>query len=685
MDVLKPRFFYVLRVFLVLILVFPIVRFAEAAVPGDPLLSNQYWYLNLVHAPEAWDKTTGSADVIVAVLDSGVDLDHPDLVTNLWLNGDEIENNGIDDDKNGYVDDVRGWDFLDDDAVPMPDRNQPYLEGAVAHGTVVSGVIGAVGGNAEGIVGLNWRVKIMPLRILDNFGSGVTTDVADAIRYAINNGADAINLSFTGTENDLALKQMMHEAYQAGIPIVAAVGNRPGAGFDLDESPRYPACYKDDDGSDLIIGVASINDTATKSKFSNYGTNCTDLAAPGENIYGLDYEDSSWPGFDTRYTGGWSGTSVAAPMVTGAAALLKSVYPSLGAKDIRNILMLAADAQLLPPGLQPGDLGAGRLNIARALEIAPSFVPTTVYSVVAAPTTSSSQSVFVSVSGTGMIRRFSSRGEFLNAFEPYPKFKGAIRVAVGDVDGEGVDEVITAPGPGGGPQVRVFEVDGTPRSQFFAFSEKSRTGLFVSTGDVDGDGVEDLLVSQDAGGEGWVKAFNPDGKELIALRPFDYTRRSIRVAAGDLDGDGLADIVSGMGGSGTQRVRVYRSDGEFLSEFDAYAKAQGVGVFVAVGDVDGNGTREIVIAPDRGAAPTVKIFDLKGNLLKSFLAYGSGFRGGVRIETGDVNRDRVDEIYAIPGPSGGPHVRVFNHLGSPVGGFFGYDETDRSGGFLAAW
>lgn len=344
---------------------------ALARTPNDPDYDEQ-WYLEQIGAPAAWDAATGSRDVVVAVLDSGVDLDHPDLVDNLWENPGEIAANGVDDDRNGYVDDVYGWDFVQDDDSPTPNRGGEYTEDGVAHGTVIAGLIGAVGNNGEGVAGVSWRVSVMSLRILDNVGSGESEDARDAIRYAIANGADVINLSFTGYEIDPAFERAVNEAYVAGIPVVAAVGNAEGGGLDIDEVPTYPACFAGE-MTDWVIGVAATTQEDTKADFSNYGANCTELSAPGEDIYGLMYQNDAWDDFSEYYQQGWSGTSVAAPIVSGAIALLKSSFPSLTPSLMRTVLQLSVDPLQERGTDAAGKLGAGRLNIGRAMEIAPAF------------------------------------------------------------------------------------------------------------------------------------------------------------------------------------------------------------------------------------------------------------------------------------------------------------------------
>src|SRR3989338_8135876 len=187
----------ILITFLLLTIAIP----AYAFTPNDFYFSRQ-WYLPKIGAVEAWDKTTGPPDVIVAVLDTGFDLDHPDIAPNLWTNQGEIGSDGKDNDGNGFVDDLRGYDFVDDDGLPLPDQTPPLDVSAIAHGTIIAGIIGAVGNNTEGIAGINWNVRLMSVRILNNVGSGSSFDARDAILYAVKNGADVINLSFTGFEID---------------------------------------------------------------------------------------------------------------------------------------------------------------------------------------------------------------------------------------------------------------------------------------------------------------------------------------------------------------------------------------------------------------------------------------------------------------------------------------------------
>jgi subtilisin family serine protease len=227
-----------------------------------------------IDALEAWDVTTGSSDVVVAVIDSGVDINHPDLAANIWTNTAEIANNLIDDDGNGYVDDVNGWDFHNNDNAP----HDPH-----GHGTHVAGTIAAVGDNATGVTGVSWSAKIMPLRFLDAFGVGDTANALDAIDYASAMGADVINNSWGGGGFSQALKDAIEAS---GAVVVCAAGN---SGFNTDLTPHYPSSYN----SANIISVAASDQDDQLAGFSNFGAVSVDVAAPGTNIY------SSAPGRQT--------------------------------------------------------------------------------------------------------------------------------------------------------------------------------------------------------------------------------------------------------------------------------------------------------------------------------------------------------------------------------------------------
>jgi subtilisin family serine protease len=244
-----------------------------------------------IDAPEAWNSTTGSSNVIVCVIDSGVDYMHPDLIDNMWRNPGEIPNNGIDDDANGYIDDVYGWDFAQNDSDPSD---------ADGHGTHVAGTIAARGNNALGVVGVNWQCKIMACRFLDASGSGDTYDAIDCINYAVANGARILNNSWGGGGYSASLEAAIVSARNNGVLFVAAAGN---SASNNDTTPHYPSNY----AVDNIISVASTTHTDALSSFSCYGATTVHMGAPGSDIlstvppivtlFSEDFQGATVPGF----------------------------------------------------------------------------------------------------------------------------------------------------------------------------------------------------------------------------------------------------------------------------------------------------------------------------------------------------------------------------------------------------
>ena len=281
--------------------------------------------INLKPAWELYDSSDQKRDVIVALIDSGVDITHPDLQESIWINEDEIDGDGIDNDKNGYIDDRYGWNFIDDSPI-IHDSTASFEE---KHGTHSAGTIAASRGNEIGISGIadSKHVKVMVLKTVNgNQGTGQYDSVLKAIKYAQANGASICNLSL-GTYKDYP--QMQTIISESPMLFVAACGNGDSTynlGYNIDQSPVYPACYPQEN----IISVASINFDGTLSNSSNYGKTSVDLAAPGESIL------STLP--EGRYSM-MSGTSMAAPMVTGIAAMLYSYHTDWTLADVKTAIL----------------------------------------------------------------------------------------------------------------------------------------------------------------------------------------------------------------------------------------------------------------------------------------------------------------------------------------------------------
>ncbi|MEL0589779.1 MAG: S8 family serine peptidase, partial [Planktothrix rubescens PR221] len=274
------------------------------------------------------------------MIDTGVDYNHPDLSANIWTNPGEIAGDGIDNDSNGYIDDVRGWDFAYNDNNPMDVHG---------HGTHVSGTIAGKGNNGVGVTGVAWNAKIMPLKMFDDTGlGGYTSNAILAINYATAKGVKLTNNSWGGGGYSQALSDAINTAGQQGALFIASAGN---SSLNTDITPAYPASYN----LSNIISVASTTRTDGLSSFSNYGATTVDLGAPGSDIY------STLP--NSSY-GTYSGTSMASPHVTGAAALLWSQNPTWTAQQVKNKLMQTTDPI---SALSGKTVTGGRLNINNAL------------------------------------------------------------------------------------------------------------------------------------------------------------------------------------------------------------------------------------------------------------------------------------------------------------------------------
>lgn len=340
----------------------------SAMVPNDLEYSKQQNMWQQIGAQKAWDYSIGSNQVTVAVIDTGADIWHDDLKQNIWTNPYEVPDNNYDDDNNGYVDDAHGWNFIENNndvrTGVLDNTNDPE---AIAHGTVIAGLIGAVGDNHESGVGLNWKVKIMPLRAIDSNGNGSYKEVYKAIAYAIDNDADIISLSVVGSKFDESLKNILRSAYDKGIVVIAAAGNDQLLGNgNLTSNHYYPVCLDSDSAENWIIGVSSVDKNDKLSKFANYGS-CVDVVAPGEDIYSTQRYAPVY-GYDKEFAGPWQGTSFSVPLVAGAAALLKAVHLDWTAPKIISALLKNSDDIFAQNLSFPNDLGFGRLNIGKALE-----------------------------------------------------------------------------------------------------------------------------------------------------------------------------------------------------------------------------------------------------------------------------------------------------------------------------
>lgn len=391
---------------LALISVLP-VHAATFVIPNDaaPYWKRQ-WYLRQIQAPEAWKILPSTVnEVTVAVIDAGVDITHPDLQAAIWTNPREVAGNGFDDDQNGFIDDLHGWNFVSNSNDVRPQEIRSQLEEAWSHGTFVASLIGARAADHVGMVGVNQSVKIMPLNALDGDGFGTIPTVLKAIRYAVNQGATIINLSLAGFDDSEELDEMIKRARDAGVLVVAATGNGTvPAGRDIDRQPVYPVCF--DQQANNVVGVSGTDALDQRAEYANFGVRCTDLSAPGYDLFGARpsyprQEEGLRPA--ERYLEGMTGTSLAAPLVSGVASLMKAVRPDLTVDQLHALLTSTTDN--IEGSLKVSEkakMGTGRLNALKALQAALAFGQTAIASTSSSsllgvdqfPATSTEESLF---------------------------------------------------------------------------------------------------------------------------------------------------------------------------------------------------------------------------------------------------------------------------------------------------
>ncbi len=359
------------------------VRYPKNTVPNDPYFNPQQWALQNtgtfaagtagadIKMPQAWDFTQGSRNIVVAVIDSGVDVSHPDLVNNIWRNlGETSCTDGIDNDGNGFIDDCVGWNFADKNNMPFDN---------LGHGTHVAGIIGADGNNGVGISGVMWNVQIMPLKFITDFGPdvcgpgsdfcGSAADEVAAIQYAITNGAKIINASYGSSAFSQAEFDAINAANSAGVLFVAAAGNGSleQHGDNNDLTPNYPASHR----LPNIISVAATDQNDVRAPFSNFGLNSVHVAAPGVYILSTVPSTGISMSFGSLCTNAFiadydfcAGTSMAAPHVAGLAGILETYYVNFSAAQIRATILRYVD---LLPTLQGWIQTGGRINAFKAL------------------------------------------------------------------------------------------------------------------------------------------------------------------------------------------------------------------------------------------------------------------------------------------------------------------------------
>ncbi len=468
-----------------------------ASRPSDPFFNNQWALQNTgqfvgglagadIGALAAWDllPRTQSRPVIVAVIDTGVDYTHPDLAGRIWHNPREIAGNGIDDDGNGYPDDVVGWNFTSHSNDPRDDHY---------HGTLLAGIIAAEANNSIGIAGIAGPadVRIMPLKCFDSNASGSTASAVAAIDYAVRNGAQIINLSWGDREYSQALYDAVRRAVSAGCLVVAAAGN---SAADLDSVPVYPASFSSGPFALAgVISVTAIDEADRLTGQSDFGRNSVDLAAPGSFIY------STRPGGSYGYAGG---TSIAAAFVSGTAALVLAKNPTLTGAKVKEILTSAVRPLA---SLQGKTITGGAIHAQRALAATPALPGANIVT-----TVSAADFTATSLAPDSIVAAFGVRlatGTELAQRLPLPMTLAGSTVSINGVSASlfavtsGQINFLVPPNlPGGAADIVIVAGDGT-----------------VSTGTLNLTSVQPGIFTANQSGSGApAAAWTPDGARYYA-------------------------------------------------------------------------------------------------------------------------------------------------------------------------
>lgn len=510
------------------------------------------WGIHAISAPQAWDQVEGDG-IVVAVVDTGVNLNHSDISANAWVNPGEIPNNNIDDDNNGYIDDINGWDFYENNA----EADDPN-----SHGSHVAGAIAATANNNTGVVGVAPNVKIMAIRGLGRTGSGAATNLIAGIYYAVNNGADVINNSWGGVAFSQALNDAINYAHEAGVIVVSAAGNN-----NSDSSKFYPAGYK----NSISVGAVDSNDM--KASFSNYG-NDIDVVAPGVDILSLNSEANSY--LAERYPNSVlandylhiSGTSMASPYVAAVAALIKQLHPSYNTTQVAYTLRHYSD------GVSANNWGVFGDEVYRINAL----------SAISAP-----EVPIVDVEITSQTAAQST---------PYNVFEKDRFVIAGTVSGNGVTSY----------QLSYADYSGASPGTFTQFASGNQAivdgelGTFDASAVANGKYLIKLDVTDTLGNantlyrvvykENSIKAGWPQAADgTTDPRRFGSHFGVFSPSFADLDNDGVDEVIS----LDISSLNVWRADGSTFPGFPINF-ADDVSSNMAIADLDGDGDLEMVFA-----------------------------------------------------------------------------------------
>jgi len=663
------------------------ITYQSLFTPNDPHYSLQ-WNIQAMNVPAAWDVDQvdplygGDSRVIVAVLDTGIastivggSQSVPDIAAaNIWTNPSETAGDGIDNDGDGYIDDMHGWNFVANTAQPADDNG---------HGTHISGVIAGAMNNAVATAGIASNVTIMPLKVLDQHGSGLTTKLTAAIQYAVKHGASIINLSLGGNEDDPIFHQAIQTAAAQGIIIVAAAGNSG------ESTVKYPAGYTE------VIGVGATNTDSSRASYSNYGSGITLVAPGGDTALDLNADgqpdgipsqscvDGSCSSFATIYL---SGTSQAASEVSAVAALLASCGAPPG--NIRQLLTTSA-TDIGVPG-RDDVFGYGLVNAAAALTSAGCVItqPSSPSAITATASNVSSLAIYShrpypfiapvfhwsGQSGLSYSLTWKKGSTVMTqtkqtaaTFSPTVSSEGSYTLSVATVDGLGqvstpqtfvyrYQKPVIITTVGSAVQLLTSELK-TLRS-FVASAGKT---LSVTADYLDSVYSSRLLIASSQGAT--LSLTDTQGKVVKQVQPFGKNFPGALSAQVLHQSNGSSMVVAATNTKGANIVWL-NSAGKVLAKNLVFSKYTG-GVNIATGDFDGDGNEELAVAQSTG--PEIRIYNASQQRTAQFFPRGKNFTQGWSITAGDTNGDGLAEIIITPNvPGTGQKVLFFNGAGKEM-------------------
>lgn len=638
--------------------------------PNDPQFAWQ-WNFQAVQAPAAWDVSAagpfgGDPRIVVAVLDSGIAFEAakgaspaPDLAgMHVWTNPNEIAGDGIDNDGNGYVDDVHGWNFIGNDQYPIDDNG---------HGTHIAGTIAGTTNNGIAVAGIAFSTTVMPLKVLDRDGNGSTTTIIAAINYAVAHGANIINLSLGGTSDDPLLHQAVQQAAAKGVILVAASGNDSAAAV------NYPARYSE------VIAVGAVQADLTRTTYSNAGPELG-LVAPGGNVQvdqnndgqpdGIPQQTCVTPACTTFDTYFYSGTSQAAAHVSAAAALLEACGAPVG--NVTNILESTA-ADLGPAGRDP-EYGFGLLNISAALAAAgcQSVAPAAPGPITATSSQKTTQVLaadkpypyihpsfaWTGPAGTmyqltwGVVSGSTQTVKQTAAsFRPALAKAGVYRLAVVSIDALGRTSpavvfiyryrppaIIVS--SSSSPAVALYQADGK-KIRSFSAPAKSPVAT-MSSGALGSNASNQIVLSEGVTGA-YLYITSTSGQVLRRWQPFGASYRGRLKAAVVRQGTETPMIVVATIDNGAE-LRWFTPDGRLVRKTVVYASYRG-GLDIAGGDINSDGQDELVVGQTNG--PEIRVYAASGERLSVFRPKGQGYAFGWQVTTGDSDGNGTSEIVAV--------------------------------------